>query len=434
MSLGNTNITGSNVVFINNVNSFNNSDINSRDVSIINTSIGTNNKDIDIYSDCTINGNTNITGEVSILYSDILELKTILNINRLISININTNKYAISNDYIYFTDTINNMLNKLNIGTNEITGISTITGASGIDIYPPLNPTVALVTSTTDGWVKKVDLSNNSVIEMTQFRETVNNITGSLLAGDGSSSFQDAYSAEQYAHYPSGIAIDPEGNYALVMDQLNHRILKVELDSGSAFSRLYGPVSTLAGSNTHGFQDGTGASGWFNYPRGICIDPEGNYALVADTNNQRIRRVEIASGAVSTLAGSSMGYTDAAGESAKFIRPNDIAIDPTGTYAVVAEMDSGGRIRKIMLDDIRQVETLAGAGYVGSQDGIGISATFHYPLSIDIDPTGTYAVVVTAHYNHNGPQPPRIRKILLDTKEVSTFVESTTLAQTVHSL
>ena len=56
-----------------------------------------------------------------------------------------------------------------------------------------------------------------------------------------------------------------------------------------------------------------------------------------DTSNHRIRRVEIATGATTTLAGSgTQGYLDGAGGSARFNEPMAIAIDPSGTFALVA--------------------------------------------------------------------------------------------------
>ena len=56
-----------------------------------------------------------------------------------------------------------------------------------------------------------------------------------------------------------------------------------------------------------------------------------------DQNNHRIRRVEIATGATTTLAGSgSAGYLDGAGGSARFRNPYGVAIDPSGTFALVA--------------------------------------------------------------------------------------------------
>ena len=62
-----------------------------------------------------------------------------------------------------------------------------------------------------------------------------------------------------------------------------------------------------------------------------------SYDASQDYRNQRIRRVDIATGATTTLAGSGTGgFRDGAGGSARFSGPIGIAIDPSGTFALVA--------------------------------------------------------------------------------------------------
>ena len=61
-----------------------------------------------------------------------------------------------------------------------------------------------------------------------------------------------------------------------------------------------------------------------------------------DAYNNRIRRVDITTGATTTLAGSgSAGFLDGAGGSAQFKNPIGIAIDPSGGYALVGVRGSG---------------------------------------------------------------------------------------------
>ena len=61
-----------------------------------------------------------------------------------------------------------------------------------------------------------------------------------------------------------------------------------------------------------------------------------SYDASQDYGNHRIRRVDIATGATTTLAGSgTQGFLDGAGGSARFNDPNGVAIDPSGTFALV---------------------------------------------------------------------------------------------------
>ena len=55
-----------------------------------------------------------------------------------------------------------------------------------------------------------------------------------------------------------------------------------------------------------------------------------------DLSNHRVRRVDLATGATTTLAGSgAAGFRDGDRASARFNSPNDVAIDPSGTFALV---------------------------------------------------------------------------------------------------
>ncbi len=78
----------------------------------------------------------------------------------------------------------------------------------------------------------------------------------------------------------AGVAVDGAGN-VYVADYVNHRIRKITTS---------GVVSTLAGSGTSGYADGTGTSAHFNYPFGVAVDGAGN-VYVADDVNHRIRKI-----------------------------------------------------------------------------------------------------------------------------------------------
>ncbi|MBL7999705.1 MAG: T9SS type A sorting domain-containing protein, partial [Candidatus Kapabacteria bacterium] len=96
-----------------------------------------------------------------------------------------------------------------------------------------------------------------------------------------------------------------------------------------------------------GFADGTGTSAQFNLPTGVAVSPDGLTVYVADKDNHRIRKVS-ADGTVTTLAGSTTGFADGTGASAQFSFPTGVSVSPDGTTVYVA--DSGNdRIRKITL-------------------------------------------------------------------------------------
>ena len=130
-------------------------------------------------------------------------------------------------------------------------------------------------------------------------------------------------------------------------------IHKGELVMGSSMIRAFKPkidstisaVTTFAGQSDNDSTDGTGTAARFYSPIGITTDGENLY--VADTGNNRIRKIVIDNGTVTTLAGSSQGYTDnAIGTSASFNGPRGITTDGENLYVV----DYGNHlIRKIVI-------------------------------------------------------------------------------------
>jgi hypothetical protein len=176
---------------------------------------------------------------------------------------------------------------------------------------------------------------------------------------------------------------------------------------------LSATVTTLAGTAlSSGSADGTGAAARFNGPRGITTD--GTNLYVTDTDNHTIRKIVIATGVVTTLAGTAgqFGSADGTGADARFNGPYGITTD--GTYLYVADVGNS-IIRKIVIAT-GAVTTLAGtAGANGSTDGVGAAARFNYAGAITTDNTNLYVGDTSNH---------TIRKIVIATGEVTTLAGS----------
>lgn len=210
---------------------------------------------------------------------------------------------------------------------------------------------------------------------------TPKNLT-TTLAGS-SAGFADGTGAAAQFDTPTGVTVDAQGN-VYVADAGNHRIRRIT---------PAGVVSTLAGTGTAGFADGPGNTARFNTPTGVAVDGQGNI-YVADTENQRIRKISPA-GVVSTLAGAgTAGFMDGPGNGAFFNRPQGVAVDGQGNV-YVADTDNQ-RIRKISPAGV--VSTLAGTGNLGFMDGSGNTATFDSPVGISLTAQGN--VYVTDVANH----------------------------------
>jgi DNA-binding beta-propeller fold protein YncE len=231
----------------------------------------------------------------------------------------------------------------------------------------------------------------------------------STLAGtSGSSGSTNGVGPISRFNDPTGVAISADGTYALVADTSNHLIRRIDIATAS--------VSTLAGtSGSSGSTNGVGTISQFNLPCGVAISADGTYALVADYVNHLIRRINIATASVSTLAGTSgsSGSTNGVGTISQFYNPTGVALSADGTYALVADYVNH-LIRRIDMTTA-SVSTFAGtSGSSGSTNGVGTISQFRNPTGVAISADGTYALVAD-RYNH------LIRRINIATASVSTF-------------
>ena len=203
------------------------------------------------------------------------------------------------------------------------------------------------------------------------------------------------------------IAASPDGSAVFVADYSN-KIRRVEVATGE--------VTTLAGSGEDGDADGVGDAAEFNGPSGVALSSDGSALFVADYDNNAIRRVEVATGAVTTLAGSGIkGSADGVGDAAEFDDPSGIAISPDSGALFVADQGSD-KIRRVEVAT-GEVTTLAGSGEEGDADGVGDAAEFCHPYGVAISPDGG-AVFVADHDNH------KIRRVEVATGEVTKFAGS----------
>lgn len=179
-----------------------------------------------------------------------------------------------------------------------------------------------------------------------------------------------------FAH-PRGLARDNLGGL-LVADTFNGTIRRIAND---------GAVTTVAGmAGQLGNLDGIGTAARFTRPNGIAI-AQFDRLLVSDVSTNTIRQVDLNTGSVTTLAGStgSSGSNDGAGLAASFSTPYGLAADLLGN-AYVGD-SSNNLIRTVTAAGV--VTRLAGQVMpTGSTDGVGAAARFSDSMSIAADTTG----------------------------------------------
>lgn len=249
--------------------------------------------------------------------------------------------------------------------------------------------------------------------------------------------------------FPGGALLLPSGNF-LVSDTTRHQLVELAEDAETVVRRI--------GSGTRGFTDGTAKTAAFNEPQGLALleagHASGGSVVVADTVNHALRRLDLATGEVTTLAGTGRqwwqgsptsgparevdlsspwdvavfdgrvwiamagvhqlwaydpveetvavtagttneGLVDGPADEAWFAQPSGLAATPDRLWLADSETSA---LRWVGLDGT--VHTAVGTGLFdfGHRDGAAEQALLQHPLGVTILPDGSIAVSDT--YNH----------------------------------
>jgi DNA-binding beta-propeller fold protein YncE len=237
---------------------------------------------------------------------------------------------------------------------------------------------------------------NNGIVAITEF------------AGRGYQSTANGVGTNAGFNHPYGVNIFGDGQYALIADANSNRLCRAVISTQT--------ITTIAGGAFAGGTDGVGSNALFSYPTGISISPDETFALVTDFSNSCIRRLEMSSGSVSTVAGVcslATNKTDGFGTNVGFANPYDISVSPDGTYALIT--DTYNSIIRRMDIATGEVTTVFGVPAIpGTSNGVGTNARLQGPYGLDISSDGTFALVADS-LNHI------IRHIDLATSTMTTI-------------
>ncbi|MDP4263569.1 MAG: T9SS type A sorting domain-containing protein [Bacteroidota bacterium] len=236
----------------------------------------------------------------------------------------------------------------------------------------------------------------------------------STLAGTGTAGYNGdgipATSAQ--LNGPQGIALDASKNI-YIADLVNSRVRKVD--------NVTGMISTIAGTGTPGYNgDGIAATAaQISFPSALAFDGNGDLYFT-DRGNHRIRKINMSTGMISTIAGTGTpGYNGdgIAATAAQLNAPNEVAFDTAGNLFIADWQNH--RVRRV--DKVTgMISTIAGTGTAGyNGDGIpATSAQIDGPCGIIFDKAGN---IYFAEYSGH-----RVRKISGGTGLISTIAGTAT--------
>lgn len=206
--------------------------------------------------------------------------------------------------------------------------------------------------------------------------------------------------------FPSGVALDAVGN-VYIADEGNALIRKVTVSTGI--------ITTVAGNGTPGYSgdNGPATTAQLYIPSGLAIDSAGNI-YIADSDNNRIRKVTASTGTITTVAGNGTpGYSgdNSPAASAQLYIPTGVAVDSGGNIYIA---DSGNNRVRMVTVSTGMITTVAGNGSFGSSgdNGPAASAELDLPCAVAVDPSGN---IFLADQLNN-----RIRKVTLSTGLINT--------------
>ncbi len=312
-----------------------------------------------------------------------------------------------SDNNIYIADANNHRIRRVDATTGNITtvagdGASGYGGDGGPATSAQLNAPRGVAVDG-DGNIYIADVNNQRVRKVTASTGVI-----TTVAGDGTSGYggDGGPATEAQLNTPWDVALDGDGNI-YIADRINKRVRKVTVSTGV--------ISTVAGGGTGAYATGGAAtSANIGILTGVAVDSAGNIYIAMQQS--RVFKVTVSTGMISLAAGTGAhSYTGDGGQAtAATLRfPFGVAVDSSNNIYIADTLNN--RIRKVTAST-GVISTVAGSSGTPGDSGDGglaTAATMYYPQgSVAVDSSGNLYIADTL----NG----RVRKV--DTSgNISTF-------------
>ncbi len=296
---------------------------------------------------------------------------------------------------LYFAETGNHVVRKVTpsgtISTVAGNGVQGFAGDNGPATAAELDSPAGLALDSA-GDLFIADTHNQRIREVSAATGNV-----ATIAGTGAPGFSGDARPAPAAHLelPPAAALDAAVNL-YYSDTATNRVRRI--------SALTGTISTVAGNGIEAFvgDGGPATAASIDSPNGLALDPAGDL-YIADTHNGRVREVNAATGAISTVAGAGVvggniqayGGDNGPATGAALALPRGLAMDSAGNLDFADSANQ--RIRRISPSGV--ISTVAGQGTEAfTGDNVAaIAASLDSPRSVAVSPAGLLTLADTGN-------------------------------------
>ena len=253
---------------------------------------------------------------------------------------------------LYIADSENHVIRRIDRATGVITTVAGIGPVGTMAQVSMPEPAVVGSDEDEDPFADSSDDKTKAYTQVTDLSGTVRYVTGGRLtveqdSGDGS------LARRARLNFPSAVAVDRAG-HLYIADTMNHRVRRVDA--------MTGLISHVAGTGQARYSGdgGPAAQAALNEPTGLAVND--HFLYIADQSNNRVRRVDLATGVISTVAGD--GAAAYSGDhvpatEASLAGPSGVALGADGVLYIADTFNS--RIRSVDPATGR-INTVAGDG------------------------------------------------------------------------
>src|SRR6266571_518793 len=289
---------------------------------------------------------------------------------------------------LYIADSENHRIRKVDLTTGVIT---TVAGEEGSAEQAGVEESSAHTTDELDPLADPVKVKDDKVVQLADQSGTVRFLVGSAEKGRFKGDGGPANKA--MLNEPVALALDEQRDLLYIADLANYRVRVVDLDTGR--------ITTYAGNGEREY-DGDGhkaVQAALSGPSGLALDAEGTL-YIADTFSGRIRKIDLATRTISTVAGDGTDYRYQGMPnefSTSLSRPAGIALAADGILYIT---DSDNHMIRKWNPKTKIITAIAGNGTAqfAGDGGPAQACSLNYPFGAAVDQAGHLYIADT--FNH----------------------------------